>query len=285
MTAARMVTVLFTLVCVAGCETTATREIAGEGFYQDVSWSPDSRWIAYSRLRNGEWAVFVSRRDGSDERRLSGAGVNATWTSWAPNGSELAFASGAQGRTDIVAVSVRGSIAERKITTDGASNSAPAWSPDGKRLVFASRTSGKSHLYLVNANGSERRALTSGDGNEWGPSWSADGKRILFYSDRRGKIDTVCTVDANGGNEQLLTPPTTHAIYPSWAPGGEVVFAAANEGQPREIQVVSRDGAIRRLGLHGFFARVSPNGKHIAVIDGAYPRSRVTITSYQSFPR
>jgi len=232
-------------------------------------------------LRNKQWGVYVARRDGSAERRMSSADLNATWTSWSPDGRALAFAAGSQGRTDIVVVSVRDGNHERKVTSDGAMNSAPSWSPDGKRLVFTSRRAGKSHLYIVNADGSDLHQLTSGDANESNPQWSLDGASIVFYSDRRGKLDVVCRVDAEGKDEQLLTAADIHAIYPSWSQRGEVLFTKANEGKTKEIMLLDRDGRVRRLERNGFFARLSPDGKLIAIIEGAYPQSRIIIDTYR----
>ena len=268
----------------AACASTSTSEIAGGGFYQDVSWSPDSKRIAYSRMRDNAWSVFVAKRDGSDERRVSPEGTNATWTAWSPDGRQLAYASGSKGQVDIFAVPLFPSGPARNITADGQSNSAPSWSPDGKKIVFASRRSGKSHLYIIDAEGTHLRALTAGDANDWNPQWSSDGQRILFYSDRLGKNDVVCTIAPDGSNETVLTSPTVPAIYPGWSDRQSIVFA-----QEGKIMLLSAEGGITPLNRDGFFARIAPNSRWIAIIEGKYPTSRISISplpqNYFSAPK
>src|SRR5262249_21609353 len=149
------------------------------------------------------WAVFVARRDGRGERRLSTLGANATWTAWSPDGEEVLYASGPKGHANIVRVSIRQPEQMTAVTSDGASNSASSCSPDGKEIVFASSRTGKSHLYTVATDGSALRGLTSGDWNDWNPTWSPDGKRVLFYSDRAGKHDAVYTIEVDGGKERV----------------------------------------------------------------------------------
>jgi tol-pal system beta propeller repeat protein TolB len=263
----------------SGCAHITSHEMGG-GFFQDVSWSPDSKWIAYSVLRDKEWGIYIAHPDGSSERRISAAGSSATWTSWSPDGRELAFSSGAQGRSDIIIATIRGND-QRKLTTDGNSNSAPSWSPDGKQIAFTSKRSGKYHIYVVRTDGSDLRQITSGDANESNPQWSPDGTEIVFPSDVRGKLDVVATVKTDGKDMKLLTPADMHAIYPGWTSNGEIVFARVTEGQPREIMIIGRDGKMRSTGRSGFFSRVSPNGKAIAVIDGRYPDSRIKIDRFR----
>src|SRR5262245_50788477 len=138
----RSVLLLFAAVCALHCSTTKPAEIAG-GFYQDVSWSADSRWLAYSRLRDQRWSVFTARADGSGERRISSEGVDASWTAWSPNGSRLAFGTGKGEHTDITIVSLKDATAPGHVIDDGLPNAAPTWSPDGRQLAFVSKRDGK----------------------------------------------------------------------------------------------------------------------------------------------
>ena len=64
-----------------------------------------------------------------------------------------------------------------------------------------------------------------------------------------------------------------------------LVFAKANEGEPRAIMLITSDGQLHELDLQGFFARVAPDGKRIAVIDGRYPSSQITIQRFASLAR
>ena len=43
------------------------------------SWSPDGRWIAYSRDLGTRWALLVARPDGTEEHEVAPEGVFSTW--------------------------------------------------------------------------------------------------------------------------------------------------------------------------------------------------------------
>jgi Tol biopolymer transport system component len=98
------------------------------------SWSPNGKWLAFSRQHSlsGIWHtdIYKIRPDGTGFRQLT----------------------------------------DRR----GYSNAEPVWSPDGTRIVFASdrqRRHEMDDIYVMNADGRHQRPLTnSGVRNEW-PNW------------------------------------------------------------------------------------------------------------------
>src|ERR1051325_7342459 len=64
----------------------------------------------------------------------------------------------------------------------------PQISPDGKRVVYVrnfmdiKKDRRRSNLWIINVDGSDHRALTSGDGNDRLPRWSHDSKRLLYLT-------------------------------------------------------------------------------------------------------
>src|SRR5688500_6804674 len=68
----------------------------------------------------------------------------------------------------------------------------PPVSPDGKRVVYVrnfmdvKKDRRRGNLWIVNVDGSDHRALTSGNGNERMPRWSPDGKQLLYLANGDG---------------------------------------------------------------------------------------------------
>jgi acylaminoacyl-peptidase len=64
----------------------------------------------------------------------------------------------------------------------------PQISPDGKRIVYVrqfmdiKKDRRRGNLWLINTDGSEHRALTTGDGNERMPRWSPDSKSLVYLT-------------------------------------------------------------------------------------------------------
>ena len=63
----------------------------------DAQFSPDGRWIAFTRLTGsatGETAIFVVRTDGTGLRRLTDESLHAGRPRWSPDGSQILFSQG-----------------------------------------------------------------------------------------------------------------------------------------------------------------------------------------------
>ena len=102
----------------------------------------------------------------------------------------------------------------------------PQISPDGKRIVyvraFADIMSDKrlSNLWIVDFDGTDNRAVTTGNFSDESPRWSPDGTRIAFVSDRGGSPQLyVRWMDT--GQTAKLTGLENEPSNISWSPDGK----------------------------------------------------------------
>ncbi len=105
----------------------------------------------------------------------------------------------------------------------------PRISPDGRRIVYVRnfmdirRDRRRSTLWMVAADGSDHRALTSGQRNDGSPRWSPDGKRLLYASrDEDGGVQLFLRWMDTGETARLtnlLNSPSGLA----WSPDGRSI--------------------------------------------------------------
>jgi len=164
----------------------------------------------------------------------------------------------------------------------------PCVSGDGKKLIYTAYSKdGRSQIFIMNTDGSGKKQLTSGSGNNKMPSFSCDGKKIVFIS-TRDKNEEVYTMNSDGSNQKRLTfdkpvseqplsydspmPPTVEVTRdrdPSFFPDGKrIVWTSYRDGNA-DLFVMNVDGT-KQVHLtnttvhhHNIQAVVSPDGKNI----------------------
>jgi hypothetical protein len=228
----------------------------------DFSFSPGGQFMATKAFRweddeePPESLVFVSRPDGSEQRRvpLPKPGGAAGWPSASADGERVALVVSDDpmfaGDRDLWAGSVDGENF-RQLSSLGKVSS-NAWSPDGEHIAFANGY-GEPDVYVVRADGTELRHIAEG----WAPAWSPDGKQIAFAG-RRGGIHIV---DLGGGKPSVVT---REGGIPAWSPDGRrLAFLettpCGEEVTCYRVVVVDVSGAHRRtigpqLGEAGYLA-------------------------------
>jgi len=125
------------------------------------SFSPDGKWIAFTRKKGEICEIWAMRPDGSELRKIVGSEYNpycspkATQIDWSPDGAKLAFVSTKAGNYDIwILTNVRDVINGEKpiyeqITTDSSKDIEPAWSPSGDKIAFVSDKSGNWDIWVA----------------------------------------------------------------------------------------------------------------------------------------
>ncbi len=139
--------------------------------------------IAWISGRTGLPQHYTMETDGSGVTRLTDSGYVSA-PSWSPNGQFIAFSwnrkygPGAPGGQDIyvipVAPDAKGAYNWVQLTNGMGQCDYPSWSPDGRHIVFASSPNGRigsMKIYTMLADGSEKKVLTQGGGNDM-PNWS-----------------------------------------------------------------------------------------------------------------
>ena len=169
-------------------------------------WSPDGNQIAFVRDTDPpvtgplypprSQSIYVMDSDGSNVQRLTEFETGG-YTSWSPDGEQIAFEGNFDGIWEIYVMDSDGSNVQRITHTPvrDAGSFAPEWSPDGQKIVFDSNRDGNFEVYVIDADGSNVQRLTHNDKADARPAWSPDGQRIVFHANHE-----IHVMDADGGN-------------------------------------------------------------------------------------
>lgn len=162
----------------------------------------------------------------------------------------------------------------------------PSYSPDGKSLISNDQTAGILHNSIIRTNaggGSPKIIFDDPKRSALAPDVSRDGVRIAFgfggfFQNQLGRqFADIATIDANGGDLQILTDGTGNFGLPSFSPDSRsVVFRRAGPDN-NALEVMDIATRVRRVLIEGKahynFPAWSPKGDRIAFtadIDGDY---------------
>ncbi|MGE5180591.1 MAG: prolyl oligopeptidase family serine peptidase [Acidobacteriota bacterium] len=194
------------------------------GGMEQVTISPDGRWLAY-------------------EARVGGRQI--AWTT----------------NTDIFLVATDGRSRAVDLTGDNkAYDEEPAFSPDGRTIAFAMMTrpgfeSDRRRLALIDVASHRLHVVTEAwDHSVGGMTWSRDGRAIFTSSDNLGS-ESLYAIDVATGAAKLLVDHGTNGS-PRVA-GDRVVFVRDTLRQPAELFTVGTDGTRMTQLTHLNDARVA----------------------------
>jgi eukaryotic-like serine/threonine-protein kinase len=176
-------------------------------------WSPDGRWIAFVRIRDGAGTIVMVPPLGGAERRIADV---RTWfgtgLSFSPDGKQLAYSDATDGtRAFGIFTIATDTLEKRRVTTPlpgTAGDGVPAFSPDGQTLAFVrlpviSEALTQLDVATVPSAGGEVRIVSHEPGVVGGVGWSADGSEIVFTSSRTGPA-RLWAIAAAGGTPRAL---------------------------------------------------------------------------------
>lgn len=186
---------------------------------QGVTWSPDSRRLAFTSARHPDWDltrtndVFVVDRSGGEPRRLTSTDKTYHSPSWSPDGRAVAVHVCDERTTprhgQIGIVDAAGGTAVRILTTEldrqcdphGATRD-PVW--QGGDLWFTVEDAGAVHLYRTGTG--EPRPVVTGERSISG--YDVAGGTVAFTASTPTCPAELYVVDGEGG-ERRLTHFTT----------------------------------------------------------------------------
>jgi dipeptidyl aminopeptidase/acylaminoacyl peptidase len=205
------------------------------------AWSPNGRWIAFSRSesiccgeRQGGGDIWIARADGTEQRRITNDPAHETSPSWSPDGSQIVFAATSDPVPirpdpdyDLFVVNADGTgRLLLLLSTEHGSEFDPAWSPDGTRIAFATdiaRSDGHAHpevvlgIQTVRADGTGRRVVVPAGDLGYDPDWSPDGRWLAYTS---GSNIFRVSADGSGSTAFPAGSYTGSRVDPSWSPDG-----------------------------------------------------------------
>ena len=146
---------------------------------QNVSYSPDGKWIAFVSDQSGREEIYTIAVDGAGEpQKLTDLDVLKFAYAWSPDSNEIAFtASDNKLRTVNVASKQVKELSASRYGQIGA----PAWSPDGKWLAYSKPDYTRSNdIYIIPSTGGDEKKASFDSYSEQNPRFSPDGRKLYF---------------------------------------------------------------------------------------------------------
>ncbi|MGC2697007.1 MAG: S9 family peptidase [Candidatus Angelobacter sp.] len=295
------------------------RITAGGSSENGISWSPDSRQIAFlSDLpQGGQQQVYIATVAGGAPRKLTSVKGFLAVPGWSPDGKTIAllFTENAErAGGPLVAEKaqtgvIKDAVTEQRlalidVATGKLQQISPAdmyvyeydWSPDGKRFVTtAAHGNGDDNwyiaqIYTIPAAGGEMKSIYKPalDSQIAVPTWSPDGKSVAFISgimsDEPAVGGDIFIVPADGGQARNITPGMkASASTLTWMRSGDkILFGEEVDGESGIATVDAAGGNIQTLA-HGP-EQFTANGWGTAVSLSADGKSAAVIRQSLAHP-
>src|SRR5215469_1700126 len=188
----------------APTQRTLTRITFDEGLQNQATWSPDSRFIAYSSDRGGKFDIWVQQVSGGDPIQVT-KGTGHHWQpDWSPDGKHIAYRSEEGDGGIYVVPALGGAGLERKIAPFGYY---PRWSPDSSQVLLQTHFTdidSCNRFYVAQLDGSPPHEVLAEfiAQNKLFPgsaAWCPDGKRITVWVGDFSPSPSFWTVPISGG--------------------------------------------------------------------------------------
>ena len=254
--------------------------LATEGEVLNLRFSPDGRKLAVAQASisgdaNSVW-LYDLPHDLQSRLPLE-PGIRTNFV-WAPDGSQLAFASSSTGNFNIYLKSVNGSSEEKPLNPSEEDERPQSWSPDGKYLVFDRRPTsrlGIPEIQIYPFEGDHKPySLFNAAYANYDGQVSPDGHWIAFVASQTGGSEVyVSNFPKPTGKWQISS---TGGQAPRWRRDGKELFYATSNGILMAVEVTPGKGDLavgaskpisqKPVGLRGLYAiyDVSPDGQRFA---------------------
>lgn len=234
----------------------------GEDGGSRFRFSPDGRWLAFSRSVDEKSQLFLIRTDGGEAQQLSDHETAVGAYQWTGDGSRIVFVAddprseeeekerkdgydaifvdeGPNGQTagrwnDLWSIDV-GTKEETRLTEDEHRVGAFDVSPDGSRIVFTRRTENRrnqgnhSEIHLLDVASGQTRQLTENRAPEGRPTWAPDGRRIAYTARTDGEwellLDKIWVMDVESGDRRIASARFDGTVRGfQWVPDGSAIL-------------------------------------------------------------
>jgi len=183
-----------------------------------VQASPDGTRVAFDSDRDGERGVYIANRDGTNVRRISGAGYAAIPT-WSPAGDRVAFVRAEAGRPrvwNLWLLTLDTGDTRRLTSFNYGQTWSASWFPDGRRISYTH----DDRLFVQDLDRREMREFATPVRGRLlrTPAVAPDGRHVIFQVAGSG----AWLLDLTDGDMRcVLTDPTADEF--AWSPDGRRV--------------------------------------------------------------
>jgi Tol biopolymer transport system component len=208
----------------------------------NLSWSPDSRRIAYAADTPDGSAIFIADPAGGATKRITDPALRGIDPAWSPDGSTIAFVSEETRTLHIVAP--EGS-SERELADLKDVILWPDWSPDGKVVAVSAVVDDQVDVFTITADGRTVTNVSHDPSGEFSPSWSPDGTRLAWARAPADESARAWIVVTNRDGTRLVELRVPADLAPPvWSPDGTRLFSYVMDdaGTFHQILVLDPEG-------------------------------------------
>jgi Tol biopolymer transport system component/DNA-binding winged helix-turn-helix (wHTH) protein len=194
------------------------------------AWSPDGRFVAFSRFEKGKCEIREVPALGGAEVKLADCEFNEVPAlAWSPDGKWLAWPDRAQAGEPFRIVLFELESSQKRVLTAPPAGSLGdldvAFAPDSQSLAFLrSPVPGVEDAWIVKLAGGEPRRVTTDNVKVHGVDWTPDGRHLVYASNRGGLFSlwrSSVTESSESREPQSLGTGGGNTDAPSVAPDGK----------------------------------------------------------------
>jgi TolB protein len=226
----------------------ASQLTAGPGYDYQPDWSPDGRWIIFSRYLSDAIELWAVDLQGKVARQLTSSGAVNVEPRFSPDGNKVAFVSTSyHGHFHIFVAQFKEGVlgGVQQLTTEHISDLpryyysqvdheiSPVWTRDGSEILFVSNRGhihGTGGFWRMKSEPNAAMHEIHYEETNWKarPDFSPDGTRIVYASYLGQSWHQLWVTPQEGGDPFPLSYGDFDNVNPRWSPDGSKIAFISN---------------------------------------------------------